>query len=73
MNSTVTTLVVVNIYPSRIDAEVDKSLLAANGIETFISADDAGGMYPSPLSPKYGVELKVSQKDLKKAKKILSL
>ncbi len=51
-------LVVVNSYSSRIEAEIEKGLLKTNGIESVLSADDAGGMLPFPMSYKFGVELK---------------
>lgn len=64
-------LVTVNVYSSRIEAEIAKGFLEVNKIKSIIFADDAGGMRPFPLAYVQGVELKVSEKDLKKAKEIL--
>lgn len=65
------TLVTVKVYSMRVEAEVAKGLLEAHNIQSFIAADDAGGMRPFPMSYSYGVELKVAEEDLEKAKKIL--
>jgi hypothetical protein len=46
-------------------------LLEAEGIQTFISADDAGGAYP-PLQYVRGVRLIVFQEDERRAREILS-
>lgn len=65
-------LVVVKTFPSRIEAEIVKGKLEANNIKAMISADDAGGMYPFPLSPNSkGVELFVNKKNFDSAKKLL--
>jgi Putative prokaryotic signal transducing protein len=39
-------LVVVGDFLNRIDADVARSALEASGIESFVSADDAGGVQP---------------------------
>jgi len=54
------------------EAEIAKGLLATNGINSIIMADDAGGMGPYPMAYTYGVELKVAEKDGDKARKILN-
>lgn len=65
-------LVVVKEYNSRLEAEISKSKLEAYGIQAIISSDDAGGMYPFPLSPNsHGVRLLVNKKDYQKAVKLL--
>lgn len=64
-------LVTVNSYSSRTEAEIAKGLLESNGIKSVIISDDAGGMYPFPMASKFGVELKISEKDLVKAKELL--
>jgi len=58
----------VRQFKSRIDADIAKSRLEAEGIASIVSSDDAGGMYP-PLSSVVG--LQVRKKDAKKAKEIL--
>lgn len=60
----------VKQFKSRIDADIAKSRLKAEGIDSLIFSDDAGGMYP-PLSPI--IELQVRQKDVKKSKELLKI
>lgn len=64
-------MVTVKVFQNRTEAEVTKGFLASRGIESFITADDNGGMDPYPMQIVYGVFLKVSEKDLKKAKSLL--
>ena len=66
-------LVTVMKFSSRLDAEMRKGLLKSNGIESIVSADDAGGMRPQPMAYKFGAKLKVNEKDLQKAKEILEI
>lgn len=47
---------VLAIYSTRRDAEVAKEYLDDAGIETFVRADDAGGMHPQLQRP-HGVKL----------------
>lgn len=65
-------LVTVGVYPTRIEAEIAKGLLEAHKIIAYLSADDAGGMRPYPLSYTFGVELQVEEKDEEKAKELLN-
>lgn len=53
-------------------AEVAKSALAANGIESWVAADDAGGMRPHMLYL-VNVQLKVRAADENQSKKILQV
>ena len=39
-------LIIVKAFPYRHEAELAKNLLAAEGIESIIQADDAGGLRP---------------------------
>jgi len=64
-------LVTVGIFSSRMEAEVVKGLLETRGIKSIIMADDAGGMRPFPIAYVQGVELKVMEEDLEKAKEII--
>ena len=41
-------LVKVSNYFDRISAEMAKGVLDAEGIESYVSADDVGGVRPSP-------------------------
>ncbi len=66
-------IICVKVFGSRTDAEIAKSALAAAGIESYLDADDAGGMYPFPMSgnPK-GVKLLIKSSDSIEAKKVIS-
>ena len=63
--------VVVEKFSTRFEAEMAAGLLEAEGIQTFISADDAGGAYP-PLQYVRGVRLIVFPEDETRAREILS-
>ncbi|MBI2590494.1 MAG: hypothetical protein HYW33_01245 [Candidatus Blackburnbacteria bacterium] len=63
-------LVAVTSYPTRLEAEIAKGFLEVNGTTAEIEADDAGGVHQFPAYS-FGAQLKVSKKDLEKAKKIL--
>jgi hypothetical protein len=63
--------VVVEKFSTRMEAELAAGLLEAEGIHTFISADDAGGAYP-PLQYIRGVRLIVFPEDEVRAREILS-
>ncbi|HEY7288935.1 MAG TPA: hypothetical protein VH583_03785 [Vicinamibacterales bacterium] len=39
-------LVVVKVFPNRVEADVAKSALDAAGIESMVLSDDAGGLQP---------------------------
>ncbi len=47
---------VIATYSTRRDAEVAKDYLSDEGIQTFVSTDDAGGMHPQMQRP-HGVKL----------------
>ena len=67
-------IVCVKVFGSRIDAEIAKSALAAAHIESYMDADDAGGMYPFPMSGHHkGVRLFIKSTDQKAAKGVLKL
>ena len=57
-------------YPTRSDAELAQSALAAAGIESVIEADDAGGAYPFVLAG--AARLLVDEADAEDAAAILS-
>lgn len=65
-----TKLTVLKTFSNEINAEIVKQKLAANGIESFISEDDNGGMLPS-LQATMGVRLEVLASDAAKANQIL--
>lgn len=63
--------VVVEKFSNRLEAEMAAGLLAAEGIQAFVSADDAGGTYP-PLQYLGGVRLIVFSEDETRAREILT-
>lgn len=63
-------MVEVGTYPTRSDAELAQSALAAAGITSEVAADDAGGAYPFDLSG--GVRLLVDEADAEDAAAVLS-
>jgi hypothetical protein len=63
-------LVVVGTFWNQIEAELAQGALEAGGIESMISADDAGGLRPH-LSVTRGVRLLVRTEDAERAGKIL--
>jgi hypothetical protein len=63
-------VVQVGTYPTRSDAELAQAELAAAGITSVVSADDAGGAYPFDLTG--GVRLLVDQADVETATAILA-
>ena len=73
--NTKNTIITINTYPSRMDAELAKSLLDSAGIESFISADDEGGMlsFPHGSLSASGVKLLIKENDKTDAEKVLKL
>lgn len=63
-----TDLVCIKKFADRHEADVAKSVLDANAIESFIQSDDAGGMYPFMTEQ---IRLVVNKTDVQEAKKIL--
>ncbi len=58
-------------FANRIEAEIARGKLKAYGIDSHISADDAGGTVPAPMAYSYGARLKVQEEDMEKATNIL--
>ena len=63
-------MIEIGTYPTRSDAELVQSALAAAGIPSLIAADDAGGAYPFDLTG--GARLLVEEADAEDAKSLLS-
>jgi hypothetical protein len=63
-------MVVVGFYPTRGDAELAQTALAAAGIPSVVAADDAGGAYPFDLTG--AARLLVDEADAEDAAEILS-
>jgi hypothetical protein len=59
-------------YSNRIEADMAKALLEANGIESIVSSDDCGGMAGGQTFVR-GVKIIVSRTEIEEAKKILNL
>jgi len=62
---------IIKTYATRIEAEIGKSKLEANGIKAFIQADDGGGQESFLLNATGFVKLFVLKKDYAAAKKII--
>jgi hypothetical protein len=63
-------MVEVGAYPTRSDAELAQSALAAAGITSVLAADDAGGAYPFDLTG--AARLLVDEADAEDAAAVLS-
>ena len=63
--------VVVETFSTRMEAEMAAGLLEGEGIYALVSADDAGGAYPS-LQYLRGVRLIVFTEDEARAREILA-
>ena len=61
---------VIGDFPNRIDADIAQSALDACGIESFVSADDAGGVQPGLWMK--GVRLLVLEADANRALAVLN-
>ena len=64
-------LVTVGNYFDRMGAEIAKGVLDAEGIESYVRADDMGGMRPSLLSGAGGAWLIVRAEDAGRAVELL--
>ena len=64
-------LVSVENFRSRVEAGMAQSMLEAEGIPTFLSADDAGGYAPYLLLGGGGVSLFVRPADAERARELL--
>jgi len=67
----VSDLVTVGNYFDRMGAELAKGVLDVDGIESYVSADDTGGMRPSLLTGAGGVRLIVRAEDAERASALL--
>ena len=64
-------LVSVGNYSDRFSAEIAQSLLDTEGIDSYIRADDAGGMRPFQLAGAGGVWLIVGEQNAARASELL--
>ena len=62
-------LINIKTFSTRQDAELTKGLLAAHGVNAFVSGDDYGGINPG-LSFSTGVRLLVTEENVVNAKRI---
>jgi hypothetical protein len=60
----------VGAYPTRSDAELAQTALAAAGIPSVVASDDAGGAYPFDLTG--AARLLVDEADAEDAAEVLS-
>jgi len=63
-------MIQISAYPTRSDAELAQSALAAAGIPSVVTSDDAGGAYPFDLSG--AARLLVDESDAADAADVLS-
>lgn len=63
-------MVQIAAFPTRSDAELAQSALAAAGIQSEVASDDAGGAYPFDFSG--GARLFVDEADAEDAAAILA-
>lgn len=61
-------IICIKRFADRHEADVAKSVLDANRIESYIQTDDAGGMYPFMTER---IQLLVKSTDVQEANKIL--
>ena len=61
---------IVEVYSSRRDAEIALEYLKDEGMDAFISADDAGGLHPQ-LQQTHGVKLLMLASEATKAREKL--
>ena len=64
-------LVTVGNYFDRISAEIAKGILDMEGIDSYVRADDGGGMRPSLLTGAGGAWLIVRAEDAGRAAELL--
>lgn len=57
-------------FASRVEADLAVGVLSDNGIDSWVTASDAGGTVPS-MQPIGGVRLEVAESDLERAEVIL--
>jgi hypothetical protein len=62
-------LIEIQAFATRGEAEVARGALAAAGIESVVTSDDAGGAYPFPLTG--SASLLVEEADAESAEEIL--
>ena len=65
--------VCIKTYPSRIEAEIDKNILAGAGITSIVSAQDFSGWFPPLLTGTGGARLLVNDAEAEKACEILGI
>jgi hypothetical protein len=66
-------LVIIKIYSSRFEAEVDMNLLESYKIKSIVFSDDCGGIDPSLAFTTGGARLLVNEKDTNQAKNVLKI
>lgn len=64
-------VVSIKAYSSRMDADLAKAVLDANGVRAVVAADDAGGMEPW-LGPAQHIQVLVNERDASLARQLLA-
>lgn len=63
-------IICIRTFNSRLEAEIARGALEANGIKAMVSADDGGGIRPE-LAFSMGVRLLVNEEHTEDARKML--
>ncbi len=63
-------IIPIKAYSTRMDADLAKAVLEANGIDSIVSADDAGGMEPW-LALSQHIQILVREEDAGVARDLL--
>ncbi|MEO8223526.1 MAG: DUF2007 domain-containing protein [Gammaproteobacteria bacterium] len=64
-------IIPIKAYSTRMDADLAKAVLEANGIDAIVSADDAGGMEPW-LALSQHIQILVREEDATVARDLLA-
>jgi hypothetical protein len=63
--------IILKTYNTRMEAELVKGKLNLEGVDSFIEADDGGGIIPHLLNGTGFVKLKINKKYFKRATELL--
>jgi len=66
-------LINIRTFTQRFEAEIAQGLLADEGIESFILADDCGGQRPDLAVRMAAVQLMIREEDAEKAGEVLEI
>jgi hypothetical protein len=63
-------MTVLRTYGTELEAEMAAAMLLAYGVESLVSTDDAGGMYPA-MAQLRAIKLLVWEKDVEEAQALI--